>query len=196
VGFGMKLDVKVEVPKIEVPKVDVASAVASTKDAIQGAVSGAVATATGAVAGAALAASSAASSLSTVAGAIADVAVAFTGAIEDIVLEPHLTLDANASYGDTKFEKGPICIRLDMPADEASTCQDVLHLFSDSRSFDERKAVSAFTDQRASTVVVRFENAPMNETFSLEVLPATGTPHLLFSSVPYGDLRKTRQRHL
>jgi len=43
---------------------------------------------------------------------------------------------------------------------------------------------------------VRFEGAPMNETFSLEVIPAAGTPMLLFAGVPYGDLRRTRQRYL
>jgi len=36
-----------------------------------------------------------------VVGAIGDVAAGFTGAIEDFVPEPHLSLDANASYGKT-----------------------------------------------------------------------------------------------
>ena len=212
-GFGIKVDVpapkvevpKIEVPKVEVPKVDVGAAVSGAVSGASMAAAGAVASATAAVTGAAsavagavasatTAAASAASSLASVAGAIADVAVSFTGAIEDLVLEPHLQLDANASWGDTHFEKGPIWIRVALPRDKAKERTDLLHLYSGSGGFDEQKTISAFAEAGETTVDVLFEDAPMNETFSLEITRGDAPPRRLFADVAYGDLRKTRKR--
>lgn len=217
-GFGLK--VKVEAPKVEVPRVDVADAaksaasaatgavsgaVDSAKSAINGAVdsaksavSGAVDSAKGAVDGAIATASSAVesvkASLSTVAGAIAEVAVSFTGAIEDIVLEPHLSLDANASFGNTKFEKGPIWIRVEHTPQEAKSMADSMHIFSASGAYDKTMKVADYTDDNGKTVVLLFEEAPMDETYSLEVIRSNGGKRSIFRNVPYGDLRKTKQR--
>ncbi len=217
-GFG--LNVKVEVPKVEVPKVDVAAAAKSAASAATGAVSGAVdsaksavnsavdsakgavndavGTVTGAVNSAVDAATDAVesvkASLSTVAGAIAEVAVSFTGAIEDFVLEPHLQLDANASFGKTKFEKGPIWIRVEHTPAEAKNNTDTLHIFSASGTYDKKMKVANYTDDNGKTVVLLFEEAPMDETYSLEVIRSDGGKRNIFRSVPYGDLRKTKQR--
>jgi len=217
-GFG--LNVKVEVPKVEVPKVDVAAAAKSAASAATGAVSGAIDSAKSAVNGAVDSAKAAVSgavdsakgavdgalatansavesakaSLSTVAGAIAEVAVSFTGAIDDIVLEPHFSLDANASFGDTKFEKGPIWIRVEDTPEQAKANTDTIHIFSGSGEYDKTMKVSDFTKDNGKTVDLLFEEAPMGETFSLEVLKAGGAKKTIFSRIPYGDLRRTKQR--
>ena len=191
-GFGVSVN-------IETP--DVSSAVDAAKDALSGAVGaaqGVVTSVTDAVTGAVDAASSAAagavSSLTEVAGAIADVAVSFKGATVDFALEPHLQLDANASWGDTKFEKGPVWIRIEMPSDEADTAGDILHLFSSGGSFDEQKEFRDYDESTPETVDVLFEDVPMNEDYSLEVLFANGATRTMFRNIPYGDLRKTRTR--
>ncbi len=203
-GFGIKI--KVEAPKVEVPKVDVAKAVSGATAAAMGAVSGAIDSAkdavngavdsvTGAVNDAVGAATGAIAALSSVAGAIADVAVSFTGSIVDFVLEPHLQLSANASWGDTHFEKGPIRIRVELTPEEASGNGDALHLFSNSGAFDERREIGKFSGDNGTTVVMQFEDAPMNETYSLEVIPEEGgPPRTIFTNIAYGDLRRTKQR--
>jgi hypothetical protein len=204
-GFGINLNVKVEAPKVEVPKVDIASAakgaVDSAKAAVSGAtasatsaVSGAVGAVTGAVSGAVAAASGAAAALSNVAGAIADVAASFTGAIEDLVLEPHCILDANASFGDTKFEKGPIWVRVDLTTEEAQQNDDTIHLWSGSGAYDEKRRICEYHEDDEHGVDVRFDDAPMSDRFSLEILPASGDPKVIFKDVPYGDLRKSKRR--
>jgi hypothetical protein len=212
-GFGIKVDVKVPAPKVELPKVDVgaavtgvanaaAGAVASTTAAVTGAVASTTAAVTVAVASATAAVTGAVSSLSSVAGAIADVAVSFTGAIEDLVLEPHLQLDANASYSDTKFEKGPIWIFVDLTPEEAADAADTLHIFSKSGNYDRRYAIrdnyvadsdsdsdATEEDLGYSMVKIRFEDAPMSESFSLEVVPQGAPPYVVFRDISYGDLR-------
>lgn len=205
-GFGIKVDVpKVEVPKVEVPKVDVAavvsgatSAVDSAKAAVTGAVDSAkdaVSDAVGAVTGAVSGAVDAAKALlSTVAGAIADVAVNFTGSIEDFVLEPHFSLDANASFGKTKFEKGPIWIRVECTPEEAKANTDMMHVFSATEAYDKKLKVCDFTKDNGRTVDLLFEEAPMGEKYSLEVIKANGGKKIIFSNVAYGDLRRTKQR--
>jgi uncharacterized protein YjbJ (UPF0337 family) len=208
-GFG--LDIKVDVPKVPIPKVDVAAAVNSAKSSATGAVDSAksaasdavnsaknkvsdtIGSVTDAVSGAV---ETAKASLSTVAGAISEVAVSFTGAIEDFVLEPHAILDANASYEKTKFEMGPIWIRVDHTPDEANVSTANLHLFCTSGKYDEKQMISSFTKDSGTTVAVLFENAPMNEHFSLEIIPADSAPITIFTEVSYGDLRKTKQRYL
>ena len=202
-GFGLDLDVKVEVPKVEVPKVDVGAAVSGAVNAATSAVSGAVSSVAGAVdsvagavSGAVKTATDAVSSLASVAGAIAEVAVSFTGAIEDLVLEPHIQLDANASFGDTQFEKGPVWIRLEMTEDEAKASTDSLHLSCESGAYDKMQRISNFADTNATSVVVVFEEAPMNETFTLELVSGNGDTTQLFSGVAYGHMRKSKDRCL
>jgi hypothetical protein len=199
--FGV--DVKIKAPKVEIPKVDVAGAVKGAADAAAGAVAGAVKSATSAVTGAVASATaavsgavdSAVSSLASVAGAIDDVAVSFTGAIEDIALEPHLQLDANASYGDTKFEKGPVWIRVDLTADRAKANGETLHLRSDDGSFDAKKGIKDFIEHASGYVDVLFEDAPMDKDYSLDVIDERSAVHAMFAGIPYGDLRKTRNRY-
>lgn len=207
-GFGVNVNVKTP---------NVSDAVDKAKDAASGMVSGAVSSAqstargamdaaTGAVNGAIGAATDAADSvagavtgavgaasgaISSVAGAIAEVAVSFTGAIEDLVLEPHMQLDANASWGDTKFEKGPIRVRVEVTAEEAAGGSETVRVFSSSGNFDEKKKVSEFIDSNEKTVVLLFEKAPMNEKYSLEVKAANGKLKKIFSEIEYGDLRKS-----
>ena len=204
-GFGMK--VKVEAPKVEVPKVDVAGAVDGVKDSVSGAVdsaksavSDAVDSAKDAVNGAVEAATDAVNdvkeSLSSVAGAIADVAVSFTGAIEDIALEPHLQLDANASYAKTNFEKGPLRIRMEMTPEEALASNVNVRLFTESGNYDEIRPVKDFQDENGVTVVLIFEEVPMGEYFSLKTIDDNGVSNLIFRNVQYGNLRKTKQRYL
>ena len=41
---------------------------------------------------------------------------------------------------------------------------------------------------------VLFEEAPMDKEYSLEVIPASGSAHIIFKDVPYGDLRATKGR--
>ncbi|HMA64044.1 MAG: hypothetical protein ACM31E_01810 [Fibrobacterota bacterium] len=217
-GFG--LNVKVETPKVEVPKVDVAAAAKSAASAVTGAASGAVDSAksavnsavdsakgavndavgavTGAVNNAVDAATDAVesvkASLSTVAGAIADVAISFTGAIEDFVLEPHLQLDANASFGKTKFEKGPIWIRIEIPADKANDTREMLHFFTTTGSYNQKKQMRDYIESTPNTIDVLFEDAPMNENYSLEIM-LNGKCRTIFKNIPYGDLRKMRSQY-
>lgn len=210
-GFG--IDIKVDVPKVPIPKVDVAAAVNSAKNAATGAVSGVVDSAKSAVSDSVNSAKNkvsdtigsvtdavsgvvetAKASLSTVAGAIAEVAVSFTGAIEDLVLEPHLLLDANANFGLTNFEKGPILIRIEHTPEDAKINTDTIHLFSESGAYDKTQKVSDFSDNNGKTVALLFKDAPMNEKYSLEVIHAGGGQKTIFSNIAYGDLRKTKQR--
>ena len=197
-GFGLDLNIKVEVPKV-----DVAGAAKGAVDSATAAVSGAVASATsavsgavGAVTGAVSAASGAVAALSSVAGAIADVAVSFTGAIEDLVLEPHLQLSANASFGKTEFKKGPIWIRIDLPPAEARQSNGKLHLYSESKAYDQEKPIKQYADESEHTVACLFADAPMNESYSLEVIADSGDKKLVFSGVPYGHMRKSGQAFL
>lgn len=202
-SFGM--NVKVDVPKVDIPKVDVSGTIDGVKNTVSGAIdsaktavndmvdsakdtiNSAIDTATNAV-------NEVKESLSSVAGAIADVAVSFTGAIEDIALEPHLQLDANASFSITNFEKGPIMIRVEMTPDEAQACTDKLHLYS--ASFNEQKMITDFKNADGKTIGVLFEDAPMSENFTLEIIHDSGAPSVMFSDIPYGNLRKSRQGYL
>lgn len=197
-GFGGNIKVKVEVP-------DIASAAGKAVDTASGLVSGAgnivsgavdatrssVDTATGAISDTV---DNASGALNRVAGAIGEVAVSFTGAAEDLVLEPHLQLDANASWGKTAFEKGPIRVRVDLTRMEADNNTDTIRMVSASGNFDEQKQISTYTESGENTVDVMFENAPMNETFSLEILHDGGEIRTVFSGVPYGDLRNMKGR--
>jgi hypothetical protein len=196
-GFGLSTNIevpKVEVPKVELPKIDPSAAVSGATAGIKDAAAGAIAGVAGVVSGAVDAAVKAAVALSSVAGALAEAAVSFKGGTADFAMEPHLVLDANAGYGDTEFEKGPVWIRVDLTQDQAKENTDTLHLFSDPGGYDEQKPISAFRESNGKTVDVVFEDAPMDASFTLEVIPATGLPHAIFSGVAYGDLRKTKQR--
>lgn len=203
-GFGLNVEVpKVEVPKVAVPdvaapKIDIAGAVsgaaAGLKGAVSGAAAGVAAGAKGVVGGALGSVGGAALSLSSVAGALAEVAVSFKGGTADVAMEPHMVLDANAGYGETKFEKGAVWIRVDLPSDKAKASTDTLHLFSGSGAYDQNRKISAFKEKGANTVDVVFEDAPMDQSFSLDVIDGQGRTHSIFAQVPYGDLRKTKNR--
>jgi hypothetical protein len=204
-GFGV--NIKVEVPKVEPAKVDVAAATAGVTGAVSGAVdsatkavTGAVGAVTEAVAGAAAVAAGGAAALSSVAGALVDVDVSFKGEAADLVLEPHLQLEANASYEETEFEKGPIYILIDLTRDEAARATDVLHVFSASGSYDQQKRIcDDFHEDDTDTtrpddgsptpsLFVKFEEAPMSETYSLEVIQDDDKRYLVFQDVSYGNL--------
>ncbi|MEO7424476.1 MAG: hypothetical protein ABI036_04765 [Fibrobacteria bacterium] len=209
-GFGLggsvsvpKVEVpKVEVPKVEIPKVNVAGAVSGAAAGLAGAVSGAAAgvaagakAAVGGVVGGALGAvGKVAASLAGVAGGLAEVAVSFKGASVDFAMEPHMVLDANASYGDTQFEKGPVWIRVDLTPEKAQENTETLHLRSDDGAFDGKKKINEFSDKSEDTVDVLFEDAPMDQTYSLDVIDEKGVAHSMFAGIPYGDLRNTKNR--
>lgn len=200
-GFSGKIEApKVEAPKVAAPKLDVAGTVAGlaagTAAAVKGAASAAAATAKGAVGGAAGIAGKAggAVSLSAVAGALADVSVSFKGGTEDAAMEPHMVLDANASYEETRFEKGPVWIKVELAPEKAKESGEILHLHSEDGAYDQEKRISAFEECGAKTVDVLFEEAPMNQAFTLEVVDEAGRSHTIFAKVAYGDLRKTRNR--
>lgn len=207
-GFG--LSAKVEVPKAPavpaVPKApDLAGAVAGAVAGAAGAAAGAAASVAGAVAGAAAgvtaaaggalaAAAKAGGSLTGVAGALAEVAVSFEGPSVDLAMEPHLVLDANASYGDTKFEKGPVWIRVDLKPEKAKASGDTLRLYTARGEYDVTKRIGDFDEEQGAMVDIRFDDAPMDKEFSLEVNPGTKSAHFIFKHVPYGDLRATKGR--
>lgn len=199
-GFGLKVEVpkveapKVAVPKVEAPKVDLAGAVAGVKDAVSGAAATVAASAKGAVGGVIGAAGGAALSLGSVAGALAEVAVSFKGETADVAMEPHMVLDANAGYEETKFEKGDVWIRVDMPPEQAKASKETLHLFTDSREYDRMRKISAFKEEVDRMVDVLFEDAPMDQFFTLEVIGEQGRAYAVFAQVAYGDLRKTKNR--
>lgn len=199
-GFG----ISASVPKVEVPKVPAAPAVPDVPD-LAGAVKGAVGAVAGAAAGAAAgvkaaaggvlgAAAKAGASLAGVAGALAEVAVSFEGPSVDVAMEPHMVLDANAGYGETDFEKGPIWIRVDLAPEKARENQETLHLRSDDGAYDEEKRIDGFSDSTAESVDVLFEDAPMDKTYSLDVIDENGAAHAMFARIPYGDLRNTKNR--
>src|SRR5512138_3039382 len=142
-GFGLDLDIKVEMPKA-----DVASQVGSVVDTAKQAVAQVVGGATAAVDKAGQAVATAASAL---AGAVAEVAEVWTGPVEDLVLEPHLVLDANASYEETHFDKGPVWILVDLSPDEAKDCDDRLRLFSRASDYDTTKDIRDFADANGDT---------------------------------------------
>lgn len=217
-GFGLKVEApKVEVPKVAAPKVEApkpdvagivgaagavggaaAGAAAGFKGAVAGAAAalgGAAAGLKGAVGGALEAAGGAALSLSAVAGALAEVSVSFQGGTEDAAMEPHMVLDANAGYEETKFEKGPVWVRVDLPPDQAEASTDTLHLYCASGAYDKREKISAFKEQAGTTVDVEFADAPMDQEFSLDVIDEQGHAHAIFAHVPYGDMRKTNNRY-
>jgi hypothetical protein len=189
-GFGISGSVsvpKVEVPKVAAPKVPdpaaaLAGAAASAKSTVAGAVGGIAAAAKGAV------------NLSSVAGALAEVAVSFKGLSADFAMEPHMVLDANASFGETNFEKGPVRILIDLTPEKALANTETLHLKADDGSFEGRKRISEFTGKGERTVAVIFEDAPMDQTYSLDVIDAEGRAHAMFAKVPYGDLRNSKKR--
>jgi hypothetical protein len=204
-GFGISGSVsvpKVEAPKVAAPKVPdpaaaLAGAAASAKSTVAGAVGGIAAAAKGAVDGvvaAAGAAAKAAVNLSSVAGALAEVAVSFKGLSADFAMEPHMVLDANASFGETNFEKGPVRILIDLTPEKAQANTEILHLKADDGSFEGRKRISEFTGKGERTVAVIFEDAPMDQTYSLDVIDAEGRAHAMFAKVPYGDLRNSKKR--
>jgi hypothetical protein len=189
---------KVAAPKLEAPKLDVAGAAAAAGGAaagLQGAAAGAAEGLKSAAGGAMAAAGGAALSLSAVAGALAEVSVSFQGGTEDVAMEPHMVLDANAGYEETKFEKGPVWVRVDLPPDQAKASTDTLHLYCASGAYDKREKISAFKEQAERTVDVEFADAPMDQDYSLEVIDAQGHAHAIFAQVPYGDMRKTNNRY-
>jgi hypothetical protein len=193
---------KVEIPKVEAPKVNVAGAVSGAASGLAGTVSGAAAgmaagakAAVGGVVGGALGAvGKVAASLTGVAGALAEVAVSFKGASVDFAMEPHMVLDANASYGDTQFEKGPVWIRVDLTPEKAKKNTETLRLFTDGGEFDQEKKISEFDEAQGNMVDILFEDAPMDKDFSLEAIPEDGSAHTLFTGIAYGDLRKSKSR--
>jgi hypothetical protein len=205
-GFG----ISASVPKIPAaPKVPDAPKAPDLKAAAAGAAAGFAAGAQAAVAGAAKSAmagvaatakaavsgaGAAAKSLSAVAGALAEVAVSFQGPSVDMAMEPHMVLDANASYGETRFEKGPVWIRVDLPAVKARENGDTLRLYSADGAYDRKKPIREFDEEQGRMVDVLFADAPMNQAYSLEVIPASGSPRPMFREIPYGDLRKTMGR--
>lgn len=200
-GFSGKIEApKVEAPKVAAPKPDVAGAVAGVAAgaaaAVKGAASAAAATAKGALGGAAGIAGKAggAVSLSAVAGALADVSVSFKGGTEDSAMEPHMVLDANASYEETRFEKGPVWIRVDMPPEKAKENGETLHLRSGDGAYDRKKPIKEFAESGTKTVDVVFEEAPMDKAYTLEVVGASGKAYPVFSGIAYGDLRKSKNR--
>jgi hypothetical protein len=201
-GFGIKIEVpKVEVPKVEIPSVDPSKIADDIKNSATGAVNNIAQSVKNTAESAVKSVQDKIAeikkslpSLDAVAGAITDVSVSFTGDIDDIVLEPHFNLSANASYEDTRFEEGLIEILVDMTAAEASKCNDEMRLYSSTGSFDQKKKVSEFFVKNEEYVMMMFENAPMNETFSLEVSSGDNAPKLIFSNVQYGDLKTTRKK--
>jgi hypothetical protein len=204
-GFGLGGSVsvpKVEVPKVEVPKAPnpaaaIAGAAAAAKGAVGGAVGGVAAAAKGAVGGALGAAGAAVKAvvnLGSVAGALAEVAVSFKGMSADFAMEPHMVLDANASYGDTNFEKGPIRILIDLAPEKAQANTESLHLRAEDGSFEGKKRINEFTGKTERTVAVVFEDAPMDKTYSLDLIDAGGKAHAMFAKVAYGDLRNSQKR--
>lgn len=205
-GFGISASVpKVEVPKVPaapaVPSVpalpnvpDLAGAVKGAVGAVAGAAGGVAAGAKAAAGGALGAAAKAGASLAGVAGALAEVAVSFEGASIDVAMEPHMVLDANAGFGETNFEKGPIWIRVDLAPDKAKENHETLHLRSDDGAYDEEKKIDAYSDETAETVDVLFEDAPMDKSYSLDVIDEDGVTHAMFAGIPYGDLRNTKNR--
>jgi hypothetical protein len=199
-GFG----ISASVPKVEVPKVPAVPAVPTVPD-LAGAVKGAVGAVAGAAAGAAAGAKAAAggalgavakvgASLAGVAGALAEATVSFEGPSVDVAMEPHMVLDANAGFGETKFEKGPIWIRVDLAPEKAKENHETLHLRSDDGAFDMEKKINEFQDETAETVDVLFEDAPMDRSYSLDVIDGKGVTHAMFAKIPYGDLRNTKNR--
>jgi hypothetical protein len=217
-GFGLKVEApKAEVPKAAAPKVEApklaVAGIAGAASAVGGAAAGAAGGVKGAVAGAAAgvggaaaglksgvggaveAAGGAALSLSAVAGALAEVSVSFQGGTEDAAMEPHMVLDANAGFEETKFEKGPVWVRVDLPPDLAKASTDTLHLYCASGAYDKREKISAFKEQAGTTVDVEFADAPMDQEFSLDVIDDQGRAHAIFAHVSYGDMRKTNNRY-
>ena len=71
---------------------------------------------------------------------------------------------------------------------------ETLHLRSDDGSFEGRKRISDFTGRSDRSVAVVFEDAPMDKTYSLDVIDAGGKAHAMFAKIPYGDLRNSKQR--
>jgi hypothetical protein len=216
-GFGLSAGIpKVETPKVPaVPKVpDVAGAVAGAASGLKGAVTGAasgvatgVKAAVGGGAGGALggalgggiggamgAVGKGGLSLAGVAGVLAEVAVSFTGGSVDFAMEPHMVLDANASFGDTRFEKGPVWIRVDLTPEQAKANTENLRLYSADGGYDQEKRISEFHEEQGGMVDILFADAPMDASFSLEAIPEDGPAHPIFAQVAYGDLRKTKSR--
>jgi len=215
-GFGFKLDTKVEVPKVEVPKVDAGAAIGGVVEKAKGSIDEAINSAKGtasemvdrarntasdfagqikgAVSGTLESIAKALPPLSSVSGAITDIDVSFKGSIEDIVLEPHSILDANAIYEETKFENGPIWIRIEQFPDEAKISKEKIRLYSSTGNFDKTIEISNYTEADDASVDILFGEAPMNETFSLEVIAENGNSYNVFCGISYGDLRNTKQR--
>jgi hypothetical protein len=110
----------------------------------------------------------------------------------DCPMEPHVVLDANASYEETKFEKGPIWIRVDLSPKDAARSKDTLRLFAESAEFDQKRSISAYTDANEDSVDVLFEDAPMNLSYTLEVIGSDGSACTVFKNVTYGGLRREK----
>lgn len=192
-GFGVDLNVKVEAPKV-----DVAAAVSAGTTAVASVVGGAVAAATtaagevvAAVAAGAQAAAEAVASLAQVAGAIADVEVSFTGPTEDIPMDPHSMLIANASFEETQFEKGPVWIRIRIMPALVDQYPYAFRLYSLDGTYDVTRNLAEYAAQGPAHVDLLFEDAPMGQQslYALDVVSATGAVQTVFSGVQYGDLR-------
>ena len=110
----------------------------------------------------------------------------------DRPMEPHAGQDANADYAETEFKRGPIWIRVDLTPEAAKRCPDRLHLFSESGEYDQEQPVSEYTDAGEDTVDLLFEDAPMNQAYTLEVHATGGKTYTVFENVTYGDLRREK----
>ena len=191
-GFGLDLDVKVEVPKVEIPTVDVGAAMAGAVASATACASDAPGNLTKAVTGAVGAVADAASALG---GTLAaNVAVSFSCPTEDIPMEPHAVLEANASYAETQFQRGPIWIFIDMTAKEAAESKETLNIYSRSGNYDEfcalcddfianQPAPDANGNMGVAAVYLKFDDAPMSETYSLDVIPEDGEPYTVFQNI-------------
>ncbi len=197
-GFGIDLDVKVEVPAVpsvsDVAKT-VGQVVSAATDAVAAAVPAAKEAATNladAATGLATTVGGAVGSLAGAAGLLAEPEVSFTGDIADIPMEPHTVLEANADEEETQFEKGPVWIRLQMTPEQARQCTDTLHLFCETGDYDEEKAIADFDDEGEDTVDIQFTDAIMHKSarYTLEIVTEDGDAYLVFEHATYGKLRK------
>jgi hypothetical protein len=131
------------------------------------------------------------------------------GGAEDIPQPPHVVLQADASedeslegvpLGDepldddesdteTQSEKGPLWIKVDLMPEEAKLSTDTLHLYSESGEFDRKQSVGDFTNSSDISVEIVFQDVPMDQQYSLEIIPAEGAPYKVFSNTAYSDLK-------
>lgn len=118
----------------------------------------------------------------------------FGGEAGDAALGQHMAQPGKASYEDGPCGKGPVWIRVILAPEQARECGDVLRLRSEDGGYDREKPISGFDECGKNTVDLLFEDAPMDRAFSLDVIDAQGKAHIMFSGIPYGDLRKAANR--